>query len=220
MATLTSTMSAGAALLFAALALGKGADDQSNCDMQRKAACYWSVAEKYGIFPLAQEVVYSVGNYLGDLCTSNPDTCYMETYSSCTNAEKNKFTRMERGYAVLREEITSPNCQSVVTELRKCINLSPIRNCDVKPDSENRTFEAQVEERQRVAQNVKACLEEAVKPCNAKENTDAIAHLQKIADAIVDLSSLSDEHNAAHTTKAATAVVAVSLLSWVVGNFY
>ncbi|XP_070376997.1 uncharacterized protein [Dermacentor albipictus] len=151
--------------------------------------------------------------------TSNPDTCYVETNSTCTDAEKNKFTRMERGYAVLREEITSPNCQSVA-ELRKCINLSPMRNCDAKLDCENSTFEAQVQERQRVAQNVKACLEEAVKPCNATENADVIAHLQKIADAIVDLSSLSDEHNAAHTMKAAAAVVVMSLLSWVVGNFY
>ncbi|XP_070376996.1 uncharacterized protein [Dermacentor albipictus] len=219
MPTLTATMSAGAALLFAALALGQGADGQSNCDIQRKTDCYWSVAVKYGIFPLAQEVVHGEEYYLGDLCKSNPDTCYVETNSTCTDAEKNKFTRMERGYAVLREEITSPNCQSVA-ELRKCINLSPMRNCDAKLDCENSTFEAQVQERQRVAQNVKACLEEAVKPCNATENADVIAHLQKIADAIVDLSSLSDEHNAAHTMKAAAAVVVMSLLSWVVGNFY
>lgn len=67
---------------------------------------------------------------------------------------------------------------------------------------------------------MKACIEKAVKPCDAKKNAAAIAHLQKIADAIVDLNWPAGKPNAGHATKAATAVVAVSLLSWIVRYFY
>ncbi|XP_049513524.1 uncharacterized protein LOC119431349 isoform X3 [Dermacentor silvarum] len=223
MATLTAAKFAGAALLFAGLAVGQDGDGKSHCDTQSITACYWSVADQHGTFPLAQEVVHSSENYLGDLCKSYPDGfpadnhCKKQSNSSCTDAEKKKFTRMERGYAVLREEITSANCQSVA-QLRGCIDLGTVRNCDAKPYIENKTFEAQLETQKRAALNVKACLEEAVKSCDAKENAVAIAHLQKIADAILDLSLLSDERNAAHTTKAAAAVVVVSLLSWVLAT--
>lgn len=127
---------------------------------------------------------------------------------------------MERGYDVLREEITSADsCQSVV-ELRECMDLSAMSNCEVSPDFQGGTFEAQVEATARGAQNLKTCIEKAVKPCDAKKNAAAIAHLQKIADAIVDLNWPADKPNAAHATKAATAVVTVSLLSWIVRYFY
>ncbi|XP_037582660.1 uncharacterized protein LOC119466256 isoform X3 [Dermacentor silvarum] len=225
MATQLWSNLAGALLLLATLVVGQGGGGQQLCDKQGITACYWSVADEYGTFALVSNTQEKV-NYLTNLCNGNPDgfpqdnRCKQDRYASCTDAEKKQFARKERGYTVLRGEITSAeNCQSVV-QLRECMDLSAMSTCEANPDPQGPTFEAQVEAKERGAQNLKACIEKAVKLCDAKKNAAAIAHLQKIADAIVDLNWPAGKPNAGHATKAATAVVAVSLLSWIVRYFY
>ncbi|XP_050032218.1 uncharacterized protein [Dermacentor andersoni] len=100
--------------------------------------------------------------------------------------KKKKFARMERGYDVLRDEITSAeNCQSVV-QLRECMNLTAISTCDRRAESSN-IFAAQVDTHWRGAQMLKTCVKDAATPCDAEKNAAAIVHLQKVLDAIVDL---------------------------------
>lgn len=224
MATKLSKL-AGALLLFAPLVVGQGAGGKQICDKQGITMCYWSVADEHGTIPLTNSA-QGKDTYLASLCNGNPygfpedNRCKQESYASCTDAEKKKFARQERGYAVLRGETTAAeSCQSVV-QLRECMDLSIMSSCDVNPEFPGATFDAHVEAKDRAAHNLKACVEKAVKPCDAKKNAAAIAHLQKIADAIVDLNWPYDKPNAAHTTKAATALVAVSLLSWIVRYLY
>ncbi|XP_050032217.1 uncharacterized protein [Dermacentor andersoni] len=219
------SMLAGALVLFAPLVVAQGGGGQQLCDKQGISACYWRVADDYGMAPLVRSAERK-DSYLESLCNGNPlgfpeiNPCKEGFYASCTDAEKRKFARMETGYAVLRKEITSAeSCQSV-QQLRECMDLSTMSSCISNPDFEGGTFEAQAEAIERGAQNLKACIDKAIKPCDAKKNAAAIAHLQKIANAIVDLTSTSDKPNGAHTTKAATAVVAVSLLSWIVRYSY
>ncbi|XP_070397160.1 uncharacterized protein [Dermacentor albipictus] len=203
----------------------KGGGGQQHCDKHGISACYWRFAEDYGMAPLVRSAEQK-DKYLEKLCSGDPldfpeiIPCKQRFYASCTDAEKKKFASMERGYAVLRGEITSAgSCQSV-QQLRECMNLTAISSCDTIPNSEGGTFEAQAEAKERGARSLKVCIEKAIEPCDAKNNSAAIAHLQKIADAIVDFTSTFDKPNGAHTTKAAAAVVAVSLLSWIVRNFY
>ncbi|XP_075560445.1 uncharacterized protein LOC142592730 [Dermacentor variabilis] len=225
MTTKLSSMLTGALVLFAPLVVAQGDGGQQLCDKQGISACYWRAADDYGMAPLIRSADQK-DSYLEKLCDGNPlglpeiNPCQAGFYASCTDAERKKFARMETGYAVLRGEITSAeSCQSV-QQLRECMDLSAMSSCNAKPDFEGGTFVAQAEATERGAQNLKACIEKAIKPCDAKKNAAAIAHLQKIAAAVVDLTSSPDKPNGAHTTKAATAVVAVSLLSWIVRNFY
>ncbi|KAL1469930.1 hypothetical protein MTO96_024757 [Rhipicephalus appendiculatus] len=124
---------------------------------------------------------------------------------------------MERGYAALRAEITSGDC-AAVAQLAQCMNLEEISRCDTVANAQS--FEELIAAQSRAAQNLKVCVDKAVKACDAKKNAAAISHLQKITEAIIDLYRLGDKPNAAHTTQAATAVVAASLLSLVARNFF
>ncbi|XP_070376994.1 uncharacterized protein [Dermacentor albipictus] len=225
MATKLLSMLAGALVLFAPLVVGQGGGGQLLCDKKAIALCYWSVADEHGTDEIASSA-HAKDTFMKHLCNSNPqrfpenNRCKQKYYGSCTDAENKKFARMDHGYAVLRGEITSAeSCQSV-QQLRECMDLSTMSSCDASSDPQNFTFEAEVEAKERGAQNLKACVEKAVKPCDAKKNAAAIAHLQKIADAIVDLSSSPDKPNGAHATKAAKAVVAVFLLNWIIGYLY
>lgn len=206
---------------MAALVVGQGGAGKAICDKQGIAACHWGIADEYGKNPILEK-----DSYLENLCKSNLDgfpednTCKKDRYGSCTDAERKEFASMERGYAALRAEITSAESCQAAQQLRECMDLEVMRKCDVQLDLKTGTFEEQEKEEKRVAQNLKVCLENAVKTCDAKKNAVGISHLQKIADAIVDLSRVSDKPNAAHTTQAATAVVAASLLSLAVRRFF
>ncbi|KAL1460320.1 hypothetical protein MTO96_043359, partial [Rhipicephalus appendiculatus] len=198
---------------------------KATCDKQGIAGCYWGIAEPFGKTPLTQYAENKEG-YMASLCNSDPqgfrkeNQCKDDRYASCTDAEKKEFSSMERGYAALRAEITSGDCASVA-QLRECMDLKAIVSCDteISPDS-YQSFDKQTAALNRVARNLKVCVENAVKTCDAKKNAAAISHLQKITDAIIDLYTLGDKPNAAHTTQAATAVVAASLLSLVARNFF
>ncbi|XP_037498550.1 uncharacterized protein LOC119372162 [Rhipicephalus sanguineus] len=223
MTTLLLTRLAGAALLSATLVLGQGGGPKAICDRQRIAVCYWGIADAFRREILAP-AFFDRDNYLAELCDSDPrglpvkNMCKENYYGSCTDTEKKEFASMERGYAALRAEITSgENCESVA-QLGKCMDLDVMRSCDLKINAES--FEKQVDEQNRMAQNLKACVEKAVKTCDPKKNAAAISHLQKIIEATIDLYRLSDQPNAAHTTQAATAVVAACLLSLVARNFF
>ncbi|XP_037498549.2 uncharacterized protein LOC119372161 [Rhipicephalus sanguineus] len=117
MATTSMTKCAGAALLFAALVAGQGGGNETFCDKQDVAACYWGFADRFGKIPLLGRNENKT-SYLTNLCTStpsdfpDPNFCKQYRYGRCTEAEIKEFTRMERGYAALRGEITSAkNCE-------------------------------------------------------------------------------------------------------------
>lgn len=210
---------------MATVVVGQGGAGQAICDKQGIAACHWGIADGYGKDQLVGYIA-DKDSYLANLCNSNPDgfpednTCKKDRYGSCTDAERKEFASMERGYSALRGEITSAESCHAVVQLRECMDLEVMRKCDVQLNMKTGTFEEQEKEEKRVAQNLKVCVENAVKPCDAKKNAVGISHLQKIADAIVDLSRVSDKPNAAHTTQAATAVVAASLLCLAVRYFF
>lgn len=178
----------------------KGGGEQDIC-RQGTSWCYWSWLQRYGIHPLLDNA-QEKDIYLRSLCYSSPDDviddsiCKQHIFSHCTDAEKEKFARMERGYSVLRGQITSAeSCQSAA-QLRECMNLSAIATCNPRPEFPAETFAAHVHNHQRGAQILKTCVEEAVRTCDAQDNATAIADLQKILDAIVDLAWPYDEPNA------------------------
>ncbi|KAH6921928.1 hypothetical protein HPB50_006790 [Hyalomma asiaticum] len=195
------------------------------CDKQAIAACYWGISNRYGSDPLVG-YISDEEPYLADLCNSNPDdfpeddTCKKDRYGSCTDAERKEFASMERGYASLRGEITSAESCQAVAQLHECMDMEVMHNCDIHMDPNIVTFEEQEKEENRLAQTLKVCVENAVKACDSKKNAVGISHLQKITQAIVDLSRLSDKPNAAQTTKAVTAVVVASLLSLAFRDFF
>lgn len=191
MATKSFPKLAGILVLFAAVVAGQGGDEQKICELGT-TWCYWSFVEKYGVHPLLDKP-QEKDSYLANLCYSYPDRflednyCNQTFYGNCTDAELTKFARMERGYGVLREEITSAeNCQSVV-QLRECMNLTAISTCDPRQGLLGADFQVQVDAHRRGAQILKSCVEDAVKLCDAEKNEAAIAHLQNIVDAVVDL---------------------------------
>nr|XP_037270999.1 uncharacterized protein LOC119163158 isoform X1 [Rhipicephalus microplus] len=222
MTTLLLTRLAGAALLLATLVLGQGTGGKAICDKQAIAGCYWGLADQYGKMALTDSAE-NKDSYMSSLCHSDPHgfpeeiECKRDRYASCTDAEKKEFASMERGYAALRAEITSKDCGAVV-QLAQCMDLEAIRTCDTIMNAGS--FEKQIDEQNRVAQNLKVCVEKAVKTCDAKKNAAAISHLQKITEAIIDLYRLSDKPNGTPTTQAATAVIVTSLLSLVALNFF
>lgn len=81
------------------------------------------------------------------------------------------------------------------------------------------TLEDQVPEQNRRAQNLKRCVEEAVRTCGEKKHSAAISHLLKIVDAIVELSWLPLKQNAAYPTRSATAAIAACLLGLAVRSY-
>ncbi|KAK8782348.1 hypothetical protein V5799_016308, partial [Amblyomma americanum] len=107
-----------------------------------------------------------------------------------------------------------------VTLLRDCIDLEVIKKCVVRPENEKPTFEGSVEKNKKGAENLKACLKDAVKPCAGKQHAQAIAQLDKIATAIVDLSTFSDGRNSASRMNSAMAAIAAVFLSLLARGLY
>lgn len=226
MAALGVAKVASTVLLFATLVLGQGAEKKLECDVQGISMSYWMIGEQYGTTPLANPVPQDKKDYLNNLChdvEAEPnfpaEPQWKKEYASCSGAEKKKFARMERGYTALRDAISAPvKCESVVL-LRDCLNLDVIRNCQVFPTA-GATFDENQKAKIRGSENLKKCLAQAARPCEGKQNPAAIAHLDKIAAAIVDLSSLSDGRNTASRMNAAVAVIAPFLLSFLVRGIH
>uniref|UniRef100_A0A023G1V6 Putative secreted protein n=1 Tax=Amblyomma triste TaxID=251400 RepID=A0A023G1V6_AMBTT len=205
-----------AALILATVVLGQG-EKKYECDVEGVWMCYSHIGDLYGMVPLANNVPQDKNDYLQYFCKdlkveqqlpAEPE-CRIR-FPSCSDADKKKFTRMEAGYTALREAISTANQCESVANLRECLNLDVIRRCEAFPDG-GATFEENERAKIRGAQNLKKCLAEAVKPCEGKQNAQAIAQLDKIATAIIDLSSFSDGKNSASKTNAAMGVM-VSLL--------
>nr|XP_037270997.1 uncharacterized protein LOC119163157 isoform X2 [Rhipicephalus microplus] len=201
MGTVSIARHSSVLLLFAALVSGKGGGNETYCDKQDVAVCYWGFAD-------SESSEFPEYNF-----------CKQHRYGRCTESERKEFSRMERGYVALREELTSAqNCESVA-QLRECIDLNVMRTCSVSLDMKSGTLEDQVPEQNRGAQNLKGCVEAAVKTCGVKKHHAAISHLLKIVDAIVELSWLPLMQNAAYPTKSATAAIAACLLGLAVRSY-
>ncbi|KAL3202513.1 hypothetical protein MRX96_042443 [Rhipicephalus microplus] len=224
MGTVSIARHSSVLLLFAALVSGKGGGNETYCDKQDVAVCYWGFADRFGKIPLLGRKDNKT-SYLTNLCLSESSEfpeynfCKQHRYGRCTESERKEFSRMERGYVALREELTSAqNCESVA-QLRECIDLNVMRTCSVSLDMKSGTLEDQVPEQNRGAQNLKGCVEAAVKTCGVKKHHAAISHLLKIVDAIVELSWLPLMQNAAYPTKSATAAIAACLLGLAVRSY-
>uniref|UniRef100_A0A023FFA6 Putative secreted protein n=1 Tax=Amblyomma cajennense TaxID=34607 RepID=A0A023FFA6_AMBCJ len=213
---------AGIAVIFATLVLCQGEEKKLECDVQTIWACYTGIADQYGVVPLTN--TYDKNYYLENLCQERDDfpaepRCKV-SYPSCSEDEKKKFTAMERGYTALREATSdSQECKSVAL-LRDCMDLEVIAKCDAHPENVKQTFEGSVEANKKGTENLKACLKDAVKPCAGKQYAQSIAHLDKIATAIVDLHTFSDGRNSASRTNAAMAAIAAVSLSWLARSLY
>ncbi|KAL1469931.1 hypothetical protein MTO96_024758 [Rhipicephalus appendiculatus] len=154
MATTSLTRHTGAALLFAAFVAAQGGGNETFCDKQDVAVCYWGFADRFGKIPLLGRNENQT-SYLTNLCTSNPpefpdsNFCKQYRYGRCTETERKEFSRMERGYAALRTEITSAqNCESVA-QLRECMDFNVMNTCNVNLDMQSGTLEDQVIEQNR-----------------------------------------------------------------------
>ncbi|XP_075730045.1 uncharacterized protein LOC119163157 isoform X3 [Rhipicephalus microplus] len=158
MGTVSIARHSSVLLLFAALVSGKGGGNETYCDKQDVAVCYWGFADRFGKIPLLGRKDNKT-SYLTNLCLS------------------------------------------------------------VSLDMKSGTLEDQVPEQNRGAQNLKGCVEAAVKTCGVKKHHAAISHLLKIADAIVELSWLPLMQNAAYPTKSATAAIAACLLGLAVRSY-
>ncbi|XP_075730159.1 uncharacterized protein LOC142761666 isoform X2 [Rhipicephalus microplus] len=192
MGTVSIARHSSVLLLFAALVSGKGGGNETYCDKQDVAVCYWGFADRFGKIPLLGRKDNKT-SYLTNLCLS--ESSKFPEYNFCK----------QHRYAV--------------AQLRECIDLNVMRTCSVSLDIKSGTLEDQVPEQNRGAQNLKGCVEAAVKTCGVKKHHAAISHLLKIVDAIVELSWLPLMQNAAYPTKSATAAIAACLLGLAVRSY-
>ncbi|KAH6921930.1 hypothetical protein HPB50_006792 [Hyalomma asiaticum] len=123
-----------------------------------------------------------------------------------------KYLRLVMLYIQVAGGVTADATYSGSTAalLGKCMDLGVVKECDVEVKAE--TFDEEVDRVLRTAENLRICVNEALKTCDPNQNASAISHLRKITDAVVDLFRLKDLPNTAHTAQAAKNVVTASLL--------
>lgn len=196
---------AGTALIFTTLLLVRG-EQELACDEELTWACYSGISVRYGFVPLIG--VFNKTSYLQTLCRKGQSADEFpaeprckDSYARCSKDEKKKFATMERGHTALCEATSdSPECKSV-TLLRDCLDLQVIKYCNALPDNKKEGFKGQYEANKEAAENLKGCLKDAGKACAAEQHASALAQLEKITSAIVDLNTFSDLSS---TTSSAT----------------
>ncbi|XP_077495172.1 uncharacterized protein LOC144106281 isoform X2 [Amblyomma americanum] len=205
-------------LIFTMFTIVQGYGLKSQCDVQGVSACYWAVGVWYGRMPFADNVPEDRNEYLASLCQIGPEdfpvnaTC-KALYGSCSDDEKRKFTRMEAGYSALQDATRATKaCESIVL-LRQCLDLDEMLRCNVIPYIEDESFETLAWAHERGAQNLKTCLVKAAESCKGNQPAVVIERLEKVADAIIDLSSLSESQSGASIIKYSVAIVGGALLS-------
>lgn len=216
---------ASTVIFFVAFTYAEG-EYKVGCDVQGASTCYSGIGRSYGIEPFTNPRSQEKKNYLDELCKdlkSEPNfpaepQCKQQ-YVNCADAEKKKFTSMEGGYAALRDAVGTPDKCQPVASLRDCLDQEVILKWKM-PDPERPDFEGIQKANIRGAEELKKLLSDAAKPCMGKHEATAIAQLQKIATAIVDLNTLSDGRNAASRMSGAVAVLASLLLSFLFRSIY
>lgn len=123
--------------------------------------------------------------YLKHVCVSEqelPATAVCEEfYAGCEEAEKLKFERQEKGYALLQVAVTnSAKCKGV-SHLTKCIKEDVMTNCPVQ--FEKIPTHEHARQNHEAAVNLTKCLNESLEACG-QEYSNSTEYIQSIANAL------------------------------------
>ncbi|KAL1419436.1 hypothetical protein MTO96_025423 [Rhipicephalus appendiculatus] len=200
-------------------------DDELECDKRAAITCYWSIADRFGRSPFVS-VSNEPDDYLTSFCEVSEnsdefpeDAACKDFYAGCSDADRNQFATMERGYAALQESATLADFCLSIQSLRECIDVDVMRKCEARRPPQAAAFDERINLRRRAAIQLKGCLHNAVRKCDSATYRSAIVYLKRIANSVVDLNSLGTKRDRAGNGAPSGGAVVVVLVTALLGGF-